>query len=181
MRLLLTTAARVVLGSYLAVHGAQKLYGSFGGHGPEATGQAFERIGLRPGGQMARLAGTAELGGGVLTATGIAHPLGPTAIAGTMAVASATHRQGGPLAADGGYELPLTNMAFATMVAALPPSGIRLGPALPRSLARLGVLGTAAIAGVILARLVQATAPEGADGDATTPANEAGATTGGDE
>jgi putative oxidoreductase len=44
-------ASRAVLGSYLAAHGAQKLFGTFGGHGIEPTAAAFERIGLRPGGQ----------------------------------------------------------------------------------------------------------------------------------
>src|SRR6202451_1639735 len=104
---------RVVFGSYLAVHGAQKLFGMFGGHGLDATGAAFESMGLRPGKVMAALAGASEMGGGVLTATGIADPLGPLSIAGTMVVASAVHRKQGPLSQNGGFELPLTNLALA--------------------------------------------------------------------
>lgn len=76
---------RAILGSYLAVHGAQELFGSFGGHGLEATGSGFDSMGLRPKKLMATVAEVSELGGGLLTATGIADPLGPLAIAGTMA------------------------------------------------------------------------------------------------
>ena len=58
-------------------------------------------------------AGASEFGGGILTATGIAEPFGPLVIAGTMVVASATHRKNGPLMQNGGFELPLTNLAVA--------------------------------------------------------------------
>ena len=75
-------STRLVLGSYLAVHGAQKLFGTFGGPGLEKAGAGFDRIGLRPGRQMAAAAGITELGGGLLTAAGIADPAGPLAIMG---------------------------------------------------------------------------------------------------
>ena len=48
---------RLVLGSYLAVHGIQKLFGLFGGPGLDKAGAGFDRIGLRPGRQMAAVAG----------------------------------------------------------------------------------------------------------------------------
>ena len=103
---------RLIFGWYLAVHGAQKLFGAFGGHGLDATGAGFESLGMKPGKVMAAIAGASELGGGVLTATGIANPLGPLAIAGTMVVASTVHRKQGPLSVNGGFELPLTNFAW---------------------------------------------------------------------
>lgn len=84
-------AARAVLGRYLVVHGAQKLFGAFDGPGLATTGTGFEAIGLRPGKVMAAVAGASELGGGILTATGITDPLGPIAIADTMAVAATVH------------------------------------------------------------------------------------------
>ena len=65
-------SARLVLGGYLSVHGAQKLFGVFGGHGLDTTGQAFERIGLTPGRPMAALAGATELAGGLLAALSLA-------------------------------------------------------------------------------------------------------------
>jgi len=145
MRSTLLFGARVVVGGYLAVHGAQKLFGAFGGPGLEKAAAGFERIGLAPGRQMAALAGAAELGGGLLTVAGAADPAGPLAIIGTMAVASATHRANGPLARDGGFELPLTNLAAASALAAAGPGRFRLGPALPRPL----TAAAAAIGGLL--------------------------------
>jgi putative oxidoreductase len=147
---------RVIFGSYLAVHGAQKLFGSFGGHGLDATGAGFESMGMKPGKVMAAIAGASELGGGVLTAAGIADPLGPLAIAGTMVVASAVHRKQGPLSTNGGFELPLTNFALATALLASGPGHLRLGPHLSKSLTRLSVLGGAALAGYSLNQLLRA-------------------------
>jgi putative oxidoreductase len=147
---------RVIFGSYLAVHGAQKLFGSFGGHGLDATGAGFESLGMKPGKVMAAIAGASELGGGVLTAAGIATPLGPLAIAGTMVVASTVHRKQGPLSTNGGYELPLTNFALATALLVSGPGTLRLGPHLSKSLTRLSVVGGAALAGYSLSQLLRA-------------------------
>jgi putative oxidoreductase len=148
--------SRLIFGSYLAVHGAQKLFGSFGGPGLEATGAGFESLGMRPGKVMAAVAGASELGGGVLTATGIAAPLGPLAIAGTMVVASTVHRKQGPLSSNGGFELPLTNFALAAALLAAGPGKLRLGPHLSKSLTRLAVVGGATLAAVSLSQLLRA-------------------------
>jgi putative oxidoreductase len=147
---------RLVLGSYLAAHGAQKLFGAFDGPGLDKAGAGFERIGLTPGRQMAAVAGATELAGGVLTATGIADPAGPLAIIGAMSVASVTHRARGPLAAKGGYELPLTNLATAAALVAAGPGRIRIGPRLPRPLAIAGAVAGAAMAGTSIYRLIAA-------------------------
>jgi uncharacterized membrane protein YphA (DoxX/SURF4 family) len=82
MRDVMLLGARLVLGSYLSVHGAQQLFGAFGGPGLEQAGAGFERIGLTPGRPMAALAGSTEFGGGLLTAAGVADPAGPLAIMG---------------------------------------------------------------------------------------------------
>src|SRR5579885_2281061 len=92
---------RAVVGGYLAAHGAQKLFGALDGPGLAKAGAGFERMGLRPGKQFAT------------PAAGLAHPLGPIMIAGSMAVASTAHAGNGPMSASGGYELPLTNLAAA--------------------------------------------------------------------
>jgi putative oxidoreductase len=147
--------SRVIFGSYLAVHGAQKLFGSFGGHGLDATGAGFDAMGMRPGKVMATIAGASELGGGVLTAAGIADPLGPLALAGTMVVASTVHRKQGPLSSNGGFELPLTNFALATVLLTTGPGNLRLGPHLSKSLTRLSVVGGAALAGYSLSQLLK--------------------------
>ena len=154
MRSIALLTSRLVLGGYMIVHGTQKLFGAFGGHGLEGTGGFFEDIGLAPGKQMAALAGTAELGSGVLTATGIAYPLGPLMVAGTMAVATTIYRSNGALAAQGGFELPLTNLAVASALAAAGPGKLRLGKHLPKPLTTVAGLASAGIAGYAIAQLV---------------------------
>jgi putative oxidoreductase len=154
MRDVTLLGARLVLGGYLAVHGAQKLFGAFGGSGLDKAGAGFERIGLTPGKPLAALAGATELGGGLLTAAGAAHPAGPLAIVGAMTVASTTHRRNGPLAAKGGFELPLTNLVAAATLAAAGPGRHSLGPRLPRSLAVAAAAGGGVLAAVSLAKLL---------------------------
>jgi putative oxidoreductase len=141
-------AGRGILGGYLAAHGAQKLFGSFGGPGINATASAFDRIGLRPGRLMATTAGLSEFGGGLLTLLGFAHPLGPVSLVGTMAVASTTHRANGPFAGKQGYELALTNLGSALILGTLGPGRYSadhiLGCRFPSWVARLTVFGAAA-------------------------------------
>jgi putative oxidoreductase len=158
MRDVALLGARLVLGGYLAVHGAQKLFGAFGGSGLDKAGAGFERIGLTPGKPMAALAGATELGGGLLTATGVADPAGPLAIMGAMSVAATTHRANGPLAANRGFELPLTNLAAAAALAAAGPGRLRLGPGLPRRLTVLGALAGGVMSAVSLTKMLTASA-----------------------
>jgi putative oxidoreductase len=156
MRNVALLGTRLVVGSYLAVHGAQKLFGAFGGSGLDKAGAGFHRIGLRPGRHMAAAAGITELGGGLLTATGIADPAGPLAIMGAMTVAATTHRAKGPLNSRGGFELPLTNFAAAATLAVVGPGRFRLGPSLPLPLAIAGAVGGGLLAAALVARMVTA-------------------------
>jgi putative oxidoreductase len=106
--------ARMVLGLLIAAHGAQKLFGWFGGHGIAATGGFFESLGFRPGRFFAAAAGTTEVAGGLLVAVGLLGPLGPAMIVATMIVAIATvHWAHGVFAQNNGFELPLTYAAVA--------------------------------------------------------------------
>src|SRR3954452_18961271 len=155
-----TSVARLVLGTYLAVHGSQKLFGAFGGNGIEGTAKGFERLGLTPGREMAMLAGAAELGGGVLTATGLAEPLGPIAIMGTMTVATVVHRQAGPLAATGGFELPLTNLALAGVLLAAGHRGRHVSGSLPAPVTGLVLALAAALTGMSVAKVLNAAKAE---------------------
>ncbi len=66
---------RLVVGFTMAAHGAQKLFGWFGGYGLAGTGGFFEKLGFRPGKLQAFLAGVAEFGGGLLLAAGLATPV----------------------------------------------------------------------------------------------------------
>jgi putative oxidoreductase len=175
MRDVLLLGTRLVLGSYLAVHGAQKLFGTFGGPGLDRAGAGFERIGLTPGKPMAAVAGATELGGGLLTVAGVADPAGPLAIVGAMTVASVTHRASGPLAANRGFELPLTNLAAAAALAASGPGRYRLSPPLGRRLTTAVVAGGALLAAASLIKMLTAAPPDAAPaaGPVSSPAQTA--------
>jgi putative oxidoreductase len=104
----------VTVGLLLAGHGAQKLFGWFGGHGPEATGGFMEALGMSPGKLMAIAAGGSEFFGGALLALGLLTPLAAVLIGSTMLVAALTAHAGkGPWASNGGWELPLTYAVVA--------------------------------------------------------------------
>ncbi|MEF1292180.1 DoxX family protein, partial [Vibrio sp. M260118] len=62
---------RVPVGIVLAAHGAQKLFGWFGGYGLDGTGQWMASIGLAPGHLMALMAGSAEFFGGLALIFGL--------------------------------------------------------------------------------------------------------------
>ena len=81
---------RLTLGGTLVVHGTQKLFGWFGGHGPEGTGQAFESLGLRPGRRQAIAAGATETSCGVLLAAGLATPVAAAGLTAVMITALRT-------------------------------------------------------------------------------------------
>jgi putative oxidoreductase len=99
---------RVVLGLVMAAHGAQKLFGWFGGYGLAGTGGFFEGLGFRPGKFFAAAAGATEIAGGLLLALGLFGPLGPALIISVMVVAMVTvHWSHGLFAQDNGIELPL--------------------------------------------------------------------------
>src|SRR5436190_1798264 len=95
---------RIVVGLYFVGHGAQKLFGVAGGHGPTGTGQFFESMGMRPGKLNALAAGTAELSAGVLLALGLLTPLAAALVTAVMVVAIATvHIGKGFWNSDGGF------------------------------------------------------------------------------
>ncbi len=108
---------RLGTGGVLVAHGTQKLFGWFGGHGLEGTGQYMESVGYAPGKASATASGLAEAGGGTLLALGLATPAAGAAAAGAMAGASAVHVPNGFFAQSGGYEyaasLGLTGAALA--------------------------------------------------------------------
>lgn len=162
--------ARMLVGGYLAAHGAQKLFGKFGGHGLEGTGGWMASLGLTPGRPMAAAAGGAELGGGLLVAAGLAHPVGPLAVASTMAVAAGTaHRGQGAFTATGGPELPLTNMAAAVALGAAGPGRYSadrlLGIRVPVALVRFVVVVSMVLAGWSITRSILAARQAGPTGE----------------
>jgi putative oxidoreductase len=105
---------RLTVGSIFIEHGTQKLFGWFGGGGPDGTGQFFESVGLRPGRRNAIAAGTAEAGGGALLALGLATPVAAASLASVMLTALRTvvWRDGIKMG-TGGYEILLGVGALA--------------------------------------------------------------------
>lgn len=100
---------RVPVGIILIAHGAQKLFGWFGGYGLEGTGQFMASLGLEPGYLMALLAGSAEFFGGLALVLGVLTRPAALISAFTMAVAMFTaHIGNGLFMANNGYEYALT-------------------------------------------------------------------------
>lgn len=106
---------RVVTGGLLLGHGAQKLFGSFGGNGLGGTATWLESMGLRPGIAWAIMAGLGEFVGGLLTVLGLGGPLGSILTGTSMKMATFKAHSGKPIwAAAGGAELPMVNAAVGT-------------------------------------------------------------------
>jgi putative oxidoreductase len=111
---------RLVVGLLFVGHGAQKLFGVFGGGGLESTTGMFDNIGLRPGWLHARVAGTAEFLGGALIALGLFTPFAAAALIGVMIVAIATvHAKNGIWNTNQGYEFNLTLMVVVFALAGI--------------------------------------------------------------
>ena len=114
---------RVVVGLLFVGHGAQKLFGAFGGGGLDGTASMFDNIGLRPGWLHARFAGAAEFGGGALLALGLVTPFAAAILIAVMTAAVITvHAPNGIWNTNQGYEF---NLVLVATVFAL--SGVGAG------------------------------------------------------
>jgi putative oxidoreductase len=109
---------RVVVGLLFVGHGAQKLFGYFGGGGLAGTADMFDGIGLRPGWLHARLGATAEFLGGALLAVGLFTPFAAAALIAVMTSAIVTvHAPNGIWNTNRGYEYNLVLIAVAFALA----------------------------------------------------------------
>jgi putative oxidoreductase len=107
-----TLPLRVGAGIVFAAHGAQKLFGWFGGYGLEGTAGWMASIGLEPGLPMAVMAGGAEFFGGLLLIAGLLVRPAALMLAITMVVAIVTvHLSNGLFMANNGYEFGLVLLA----------------------------------------------------------------------
>jgi len=146
-------ALRAGVGGTLFAHGAQKLFGWFGGYGLEATGGAMESMGFTPGKRSALLAGLGEAGGGAALALGLATPVAGAAAAATMTTAGTVHQPAGFWVTDGGFEYNAVLATVGTALAVAGPGRYSLDAALGHRLNRpwmttvaLTALGAAAAA-----------------------------------
>lgn len=107
-------ALRVPTGLIFAAHGAQKLFGWFGGYGLEGTGQWMASQGLNPGYLMALLAGSAEFFGGLALLSGFLVRPAAAVLAFAMLVAIfGVHIGNGLFMSNNGYEYALTLFTIA--------------------------------------------------------------------
>lgn len=127
---------RVPVGIILAAHGAQKLFGWFGGYGLEGTGQWMASIGLEPGYLMALLAGSAEFFGGLALVLGLLTRPAAAVSAFTMLVAIfSVHFEHGLFLTNNGYEYALTLFAATVALAIQGAGSYAADNAIARSLA----------------------------------------------
>jgi len=148
---------RVGVGGILAAHGAQKLFGWFGGHGVTGTAKAMEAMGFKPGKPSALAAGISETAGGAMLVLGLATPATGAATASTMAVAATAHGPKGLFASNGGYEYPAVLGLCSAALAIAGPGKISLDHALNYRLSNkpaaiLSLVATAATTAMVLRR-----------------------------
>lgn len=132
-----TLALRVPVGIIFMAHGAQKLFGWFGGYGLEGTGQWMASMGMEPGVLMALMAGSAEFFGGLFILLGLLTRPAAVALAFTMVVAIASvHLSNGLFMSNHGYEYALALLAASVSLALSGSGKAALDNALTRRLAK---------------------------------------------
>lgn len=167
-------ALRVGVGGTLVAHGAQKLFGWFGGGGPDQTGAMFEQIGFSPGRPHAVAAGVSEAGGGALLVLGLGTPGASAALVGTMAVASSMHVGSGFFNTEGGFEYPAILGWSAAALALTGPGAISLDHVLGHRLNRSWMRNIALAAAVPAALAIIARRRRNLAGPAADPEASAG-------
>jgi putative oxidoreductase len=107
------------------MHGAQKLFSWFGGHGMAGTAGYFESIGFKPGHMYASAAGLGEFVSGILVALGLFGPVGPALMLAVMIVAmGSVHWTNGLFATSNGVELPMLYGATGAALALTGPGAV---------------------------------------------------------
>ena len=144
---------RLVVGLLFVGHGAQKLFGAFGGGGLEGTTEMFDNIGLRPGWLHARAAGTVEFVGGALLALGLFTPFAAAVLIAVMTAAVLTvHAPNGIWNTNKGYEFNLVLVAAVFALAGIGAGSWSLDNAfgfhLNGTAWAIGALGVGVIGGI---------------------------------
>lgn len=108
---------RLVLGGLFAAHGAQKLFGAFGGPGTDGFARALSGMGFQQSETLALVTGGTELGAGALLVLGLFTPLAAAGVLGVMVNAILLNFGKGFFAGEGGieFEVVLAALAFGLM------------------------------------------------------------------
>ncbi|WP_078970757.1 DoxX family protein [Streptomyces chattanoogensis] len=117
---------RIVFGLVMAGHGAQKLFGIFGGMGLTGTGKGFDALGYHPGKVYAVICGLSEFLGGLGLALGLFTPLAAAAVIGVMINAMVTVTAAHGLWAPEGLEYNMSIASVALAIAAIGPGRLSL-------------------------------------------------------
>lgn len=154
---------RLVIGGILFAHGAQKVFGWWGGPGMQGWSGAMTRMRIRPAAPWAWISALAELLGGLGLALGFLDPLPSFAIAGSMLIAIyLVHLPKGFFNAKGGFEFNLSLLAAVAAIALAGPGAISLdallGIRLPEPITLI-VMTILTLAGVAMALLTRSPAP----------------------
>lgn len=154
---------RVVVGLVVAAHGAQKLFGVWGGPGMAGFTGWLASMRLKPAPLWAWLAALAEFGGGIMIALGLLSPLGALGVAATMLMAIISAHWPKFFSSDNGMEFPLALLAAAVAIILAGPGAYSLdaalGLALPQPLTSIGGLVLVAV-GIIAAFATRGPAAE---------------------
>lgn len=143
---------RVSAGLLMAAHGAQKLFGWFGGSSMAQWAADLDRMGIRPGMAWAYVSVGAQFFGGVLLAAGLLTPFATVSLVGPMAVVVVQKWSKGFFNVRGGYEFMLLLLVIGVAIGITGPGSISLDAAIGFSLPFL--LRVAILAGTVVAALV---------------------------
>jgi putative oxidoreductase len=149
----------LVVGLTMAAHGAQKMFGWFGGPGLAGMSSGIQNMGFRQAKRLSVLISVAELGGGLFIATGFLTPLGAAAVIGVMIAAIAiVHWRNGFFSTKGGYEFNLLLIAASEAIVIGGPGSYAIDSLLGWRLSGMGwglislTAGAVAAAGVLATR-----------------------------
>ncbi len=142
---------RLAIGLTMTAHGAQKLWGWFGGYGYKGMTQFMAHEGLRPAGLWLNLAILGEIGGGLSLALGLLTPLGAAGVLAVMFMAVfKTHWKNGFFALNGGYEYALMMGIACVAIGIAGPGRYSLDALLGIGLPEVALFGVLAVIGVLV-------------------------------
>jgi putative oxidoreductase len=137
---------RLVAGLIFAAHGAQKVFGWWGGPGFAGWTGVLRTMGWRPAPLWALVSAGAELGAGLGLAVGFLTPVAAAALIGqSVVIVLGVHWAKGFWNAKGGMEFPIALAAGPVAIAATGPGGISVDAVLGLAVAEPIRLGLAAI------------------------------------